>query len=193
MSGGILTRISICKSNSWKRDREFDLKKEINGILDDMGNFVDISKYEILECDDGYNLNLKVDCVNENIYDLLVEMNKVNKRINFVDMDYDVSSIDDEYIKEHPMTCSIGESHYVLKYNDCEENDHQLYFPLYWILSSKKYFDNVYVYGAIIPIWYDCNKISFEDETFILMLMNTMKTKYFKSELSKCLVFEVLG
>ena len=38
MSGGILTRISICKSNSWKRDREFDLKKEINGILDDMGN-----------------------------------------------------------------------------------------------------------------------------------------------------------
>ena len=163
MSGGILTRISICKTNSWNSNSDFDLKKEINGILDDIGNFVDISKYELKESVDGYDLNLKVDYINKNIYALLIEMSQISKIFHFVDMDYDVSSIDDKYIKEHPITCFIEDDHYVLKY------------------------------GAIIPIWIDCYKIFSDDEIFILTLMNTMKTKYFDSELSKCLIFEVLG
>lgn len=193
MSGGILTRISICKTNNWNSNNDFDLKKEINGILDDIGNFVDISKYELKESVDGYDLNLKVDYINENIYALLIEMSQISKIFHFVDMDYDVSSIDDKYIKEHPITCFVEDDHYVLKYNDSEDMDYEIDFPLRWILSNKKYFNNVEVLGAIIPIWIDCHKIFSDDEIFILTLMNTMKTKYFDSELSKCLIFEVLG
>lgn len=193
MSGGILTRISICKSNSWRSNKDFDLKKEINGIIDDIGNFVDISKYDVLECDDGYELNLNVEFINDNIYDLLVEMNKINDRINFVSLDYDVSSINNEFIKEHPITCFVERDIYHLDYDGYKKNDFQIYRPLYWILSNREYFHNVEVYGSIIPIWYDVDKFFHEDESFILIMMNTMKTKYFKSDLSKCLIFEVLG
>ena len=193
LSGGILTRISIRKATGWRSDNNFDLKKEFDKVLDDISKFIDISKYDISEYNGVYNLSLNVDFINENIYDLLVEMNQVNDRISFVDLDYDVSSISDEYVKNHPITCCVEEDNYVLKYDGCENNEYQLYFPFYWIMSNEKLFYNVDVYGSVIPIWFDIGKFSHEDETFILMMMNTMKTKYFKSELSKCLIFEVIG
>ena len=196
ISSGILTEISIKKrKDSWYTDSNFDIKKQIDEILNDINKIIDTSKYDIIEKSDEFILKLDTDFINKNIYDLLVEMNNINHRINFINaiIEDKVDCIDSEFKKKHPITCTFNGDNYIIKCGDMVRYDEIPFSPFYWLLSNKKLFYNVEIYGSMIPIWIDYQKISSDDETFLLMVLNKMKTKYFKSELSKCVIFEVIG
>lgn len=197
MSAGLLTEINIRKNRAWYANENFDLKKEKNKIFEQLSKFVDITKYYVFEDEKGYCLKIKLDFINENIYDLVEEMNEMNSRINFINMIFDdrIECLDDNFKKEHPIKCYIDRDRkeFIIESDEnCSYSD-RLYYPFHWIISDEQLFKEISVNGSILPIWFDIGKFNGEDETFMLMAMNTMKTKYFKSELSKCLIFEIIG
>lgn len=193
VSAGILTNIEIVKKNNHYSSANFDLKKEINNVLKEINKMVDITAYDIKEDEDGFILKLKQEYLKENFYDLFTEMTKINNEYGRF---YNCLNSEEKFpIEKEKIDISIDEENeYQLHYGEEKSSNFYIFYPLFWILSAKsKLYDDVSISGSILPIWVDIDKIDGEDETSILWIMNMMKNKFFKSKLSKCLIFEIIG
>ena len=186
-SAGLLTKIYINKKNSWRSIDNYYIKENLQSILNDT------SKYEITFNEDSVCLQLDLNYVNKHLHDLLIEMSKIHKKNSFVNSIIDSDTLDTEnYVHEQEIKCNEKYDRYCMDtyYGECYEN--YLDYPLYWINTDRKIIDNVEVSGSYIPIWHDLFKVFMEDSSFVLMILNKAKNSYFESELSKCLIFEIV-
>lgn len=197
---GILTEITINQKNlQWNPDY-FNMKNETENILKDIGRIINTDAYNITKMDNGnLVLNLKTDFIDKHFCNLIKEIREVTKSDYYINKLYDYQYRDDYKNEDEidpenmKISTSIVNDEYIIQYDNYKLYSERFYFPFYWILSDKRLFDSVTVKGSIVPIWIDENKIVCEDESFLLKIMNIMKTKCFKSELYKCLVFEIFG
>lgn len=201
LSCNLLTTMEIRKRSGFGA-QDIDYLKEKDGILRDMSRVIDVSKYDVSVFEDGILLNLKLDFINENIYDLVYELYKSPIGNYVLDTVADIYKYDEnftlnkfkELFKIQANIVEYGSDEiYRLFVNDDYDSEDRLYDPLYWAFNDSKYSRFLRIDASAITLWIDCGKIVTENEYILLCLLNKMKLKYFKTPLSKCISFEIIG
>ena len=168
---GLLTTISIRKRKSnWYTDNNFSIKEQYENIIEEMNKIIDTSKYDVVESDNRYDFHLKLDFINENIYDLLEEMEYITPtkyifedlyNVKPTEVDYESKDYKDKY----PLICSINENgNYAFVSDNNEKAEFTIFGNFNWIFNSKYLANNIDVYGAVIIIWQDFYKYDGEYE-----------------------------
>ena len=203
LTSGLLTSIFVEKRKdnwSFNINKNFDLKKEYNNLIQKMNLIINTSKYNVIEKEDGYVFNLKLEFINNNIHDLLIEMDSLFKTRYLIEMLYDYDTAveidykDSKFKTKYPLKCIINDEKYYAFINGDEKlSEDYVYEDFDWFFNDSYFYNNVKITGYIIPLWMDDAKYVGEDDTCMLKIINNMKSSYYKSKLAKCLIYVVLG
>ncbi len=198
LANGVMTRFEIAKKDTSYSDEKFNLEKEMNNILKEINKTIDTSLYEITSKSKGHWIfSLKPEIFNKNIHDLIRELcpltcPNVNSFI-YIYREIKEKKIDiqsKKFEENYPINCKVdSEGNYYVKVN--EEEQAENFTTLYWILNDRRLFYNVKIGSTVILLWSDEDKYIGEDETWMLKIINNMKTKYYNSLLSKALIYLV--
>lgn len=191
LCNGILTGFQINKDLS--RGGKINVKEELENILNELSDVIDLSLYNLVdENEDSLLYAIKREVVDEKIYELIEEIDDLTP-VNCYPF-AEIAMIGNNAKEKFPLKCEVDEYdekglYYINFYGDkIKEEETE---PLYWTLSDDRLRSGVSVYGWAIKLWHDHSKFGCEDETFMLMTMNNMKSKYYKSKLSGALIYYV--
>lgn len=186
ISYGILTDIHI-------KDRlHREENKEV--ILDGIKKHIDITKYNIIDEGDSYYLKLKIDYINNNIYELIEELLEFQGKRKFLYglfQDEIKISSKEELKEKYQVICKNNEKKdsYYIESDGIEHYSTWFFQPFYWMRRSISCYDDIIIRGSVLPIWMWYIDTDVDDTA--LKLLNELKVKAFKSELSKCCIYEV--
>ena len=196
---GVLTRIKIIKGGS---NPDYKISKEKENIIKQLNKYVDISNYEIEEYENGFELDLKKEIFNENIYALFEELDTVidcTKKYLYdtreSELCLELKKYDDNYKYESDYEKEHNYGDFQVKTKDDQYRLDQVYYPsVDWLLyGNRTMIRNLIVRIDIVNLWRDEDKILTEDDYSLLHIMNTIKTKYFNTPLSKNLIIYISG
>lgn len=196
LGASIPTRLLIKKAkNSFTK---IDVIKDQEKIIDKINEYIDLSFYYITYGEDYIYLRLNEKKTNEYLKELLKEINPImgmdrylffnlyrdentkeefkfdNTHIKYIetedDSNYFISGDNDKYMLKEVYTCLDGAP---------------------WLFDFKDEFYDLRTSMQAINIWINFEKFFSEDENVLLMLMNKFAKTYFKSKLSKVMIFNI--
>ena len=179
-----------------KNDKPFE-KEELNKLKQSVGKIFNLDLYNVKEEENLISLEIKKDMFNENIHDLCRELNKSFFLLNFTLYDDEYWS-EDKPNEEWPISLIKTEDgkKYMLELGENANNNYESE-DLSWFGFSpllRREIPNwrdysFYIEG--IKLFFDIDKVDFEDQTEILCLLNWFKKDYFKNKLSGSIVFHI--
>lgn len=196
LGASIPTRLLIKKG----RDSfsKIDVIKEQEKIINKINEYIDLSFYYITYGEDYIYLRLNEKKTNEYLKGLLKEINPIMEMDRYLFFNL----YRDENTKEE---FKFDNTH--IKYIETEDdsnyfisgdNDKYMLKEVYacldgapWLFDFKDEFHGLKVSMQTINIWINFEKIFSEDENVLLMLMNKFAKTYFKSKLSKIMIFNI--
>lgn len=203
LANGIPTKICV-----FLRKNQVMMKNDLKEIQEDLSKYVDLSMYEATEYADAFVFELKKEVFNQNIHELIKEIDSLTPCDSylFCNLFYNqnINVLNDDFDKINIELCKYGDN---LKFEDenrLKENDYYIKsedsyitevnsFPYqFWVLDKEvktRYYVNMY----FMMLWSDCDKYCGEDETQMLSILNNMKSSYYKSTLSKSLIYFIQG
>lgn len=203
LANGIPTKICV-----FLRKNQVTLKDDLNEIKIDLSKYVDLSMYETIVYDDAFEFKLKKEIFNKNIHELIKEIDPITPCDSylFCNLFYNqkIDVLSDEFNKikielnkygddlEFENQNYITEDEYYIKSKDSYIKEANSFPYQFWVLDNdvrKRYYVNM----DFIMLWLDYDKYDGEDETQMLRILNNMKTSYYKSVLSKSLVYFIRG
>lgn len=197
----ILTTLVIRrKKPQWfsEYDEEFDFKKQLDNIKRNLDGIIDTSKYDVKVNKNGIVFNLKLNFINDIIYDLLKELDPFLTVRCFIEELYGreiASNIDfnsPDLNKKYPLICNKDDC-YKFQIDESEVSENDYFCDLEWLINDEYLSDNISISAGMIIIWSDFWKYIGESEYNLMRIINIMKGSYFKSKLSKSLLFAVIG
>lgn len=182
-SYGIATRVTVTRKN----DNE---KVEKDKIFKQLGNYIDVDTYNVLENDNEMVLSIKEDFVNDNINKFLQEImplgqfycSMLEKKVNDnTKVSYELSTSED----------NKNDKRHVLKVGTTKlyEMAQALSFGNNWVFNENYFIREYSVFIELITLWIDACKIDGEDVSELLRITNSLKTNYFDNPLGKDLIF----
>ncbi len=200
LATGISTSIVIKKKDGWESSEEFNVLENKDDILKDLNNMIDVSKYECIYGNDYITLQLKIEHFNDNIHELIKELypmincescilSNCEKKVKILSKEFNK--------KDFPLTISNKKRNeeniiYCIQ-SDYEEKLNYFISPEYYLFENYEYKKNIKVDLYFINLWQDFHKYDGEDETKMLEIINKMSRFYYKSPLSKNMLFYILG
>lgn len=197
---GISTSIVIKKKYGWESSEKFNVLENKDDILKDLNNMIDVSKYECIYDNDYIVLQLKTEHFNDNIHELIKELypmincescilSNCKKKVKILSKEFNK--------KDFPLTISNKKRNeeniiYCIQ-SDYEEKLNYFISPEYYLFENYEYKKNIKVDLYFINLWQDFHKYDGEDETKMLEIINKMSRFYYKSPLSKNMLFYILG
>ena len=182
-SYGIATRVTVTRKNE-------NEKVEKDKIFKQLGNYLDVDTYNVLENENEMVLSIKEDFVNDNINKFLQEImplgqfycSMLEKKVN----DNTKTSYE-LYVDEEGKT---SENH-VLKVGTDElyERAEALWFDNNWVFNENYFIHEYSVFIELITLWIDACKVDGEDVSELLRITNSLKANYFDNPLGKDLIF----
>ena len=199
-ANGVATTIIIRNKKSSIFEK-IDLKLNKKRILNQINKYLSIKDYRISFDKDIILLRIKKDIFNKNIHSLLKEIDSLtdcndylshylfNKKINVNSCDFNP----DNYKIILQKSKEDG-SYYINAHNIITEDMCGAYTCNSWIFWDDYKLRNTLRadIGAIL-LWFDSEKYIGEDESKILSILNTLKTRYYKTPLSKDMIFYISG
>ena len=192
VGNGLATTIAV---NS--RYREYDILSHKKEILASIGKLINLDLYDVSLYENGFDLHLKVDLINEHLKDLLREVSFNERHINVLSDSYEYQELDklDDFWNSDFSVEVNKSNHYVLK-----ANGHELSKEEYLLAEcfNQVYLRDcegdqfIFISVCIIPLGMDCDKIVVEDETYLLYLLN-MDLKRYQNPLSTAFVYAIIG
>ena len=196
LGASIPTRLLIKKTKNYFT--KIDVIKDQEKILKQINEYIDLSFYYIDYGEDYIYLRLNEKKTNEYLKELLKEINPImgmdrylffnlyrdentkeefkfdNTHIKYIetedDSNYFISGDNDKYMLKEVYTCLDGAP---------------------WLFDFKDEFYDLRTSMQAINIWINFEKIFSEDENVLLMLINKFAKTYFKSKLSKVMIFNI--
>lgn len=198
LSCGVVTKIELIE----ERDTNYKISEHEDDVICQLNKYINISDYDIIEYKNALGFELQIDVFNQNINSLFDELDTIidckekwlyNHREETISLE--LNQYDDDYPYESDYSKERDYGNYYIKTSNSKYGDEETYPPgNYWILHGNfSMLDNLKVYIHVIPLWFDSNKISTESEYHLLHIINTLKTKYFKTPLSKNLIIYIDG
>ncbi len=179
-----------------KNDKPLD-KEELNKLKKSVGKIFDLDLYNVKEEENLISLEIKKDIFNANIHELCRELNKSFFLLEFTLYDDEYWS-EDKPDEEWPISLTKTEdgNKYMLELGengniDFKSEDLSWYgfSPLLRREISNWRDYNFYIQG--IKLFFDVDKVDFEDETEFVCLLNWFKKDYFKNKLSGSTIFHI--
>lgn len=214
LANGIATKLVIVKKKDYIN---FDFKKEQDKILNHSNQYIDVSSYDIKTCDDELVLCIKKDFFYKHIHSLLKEIEPLTNPdvyflFNLYGDDYKNIDINSDKFNNtnYPLELKFCDQNYQFKDNyerHCLENkfyvdnkdnkiiENDVFITSnYWLFrDNKELRDKLEIYTSVIMLWIDWSKIDIESETHLLLILNTLKNKYYKNPLARDLVYFIEG
>lgn len=196
LSLGIVTTLRIEKKKDIWKQNDIDLFKSKEEIKKELEKTFDISNYDWYDCEDSFVLTLKPEHFNANIHELIKELYPL------IDCRIDLFGDSDDY-QNIKLDENFNSDNYPITIEAKEKGFRCSWYSTEWLDSSggverslfdnKEYCKKINITAWYIPFWYDCSKISMEDETILLSIMNKMSRTYLKTALSKNILFFIVG
>ncbi len=198
LANGVLTQFSVKRVKRSFYDENYNLEKELDNVLKEMNKMIDTSNYELTAKEkDYYVFSLKSTFFEENIHELIKETSKMTlPNVNdFYTNGFNEKLVESEnFAKQFPFKAKIDKNgEYSIKMRDEEIRLDFPFDPFYWMIREDILLRNIMVRGETLLLWCDDSKYVGEDETAMLEIINTMKRKYYKSKLSKSLIYYISG
>ena len=196
LGASIPTRLLIKKTKNYFT--KIDVIKDQEKILKQINEYIDLSFYNIDYGEDYIYLRLNEMKTNEYLKELLEEINPIMKMKGYLffnlyrdentkeEFKFDNTHI--EYIKTE------DDSFYYIVGDDEKYKLREKYACLdgaRWLFDFKDEFYDLRVSMQVINIWINFEKFFSEDESVLLRLMNKFAKSYFKSKLSKVMIFNI--
>lgn len=195
---GVVTKIELIE----RTDVDYKILENKDKVIEQLNKYIDTSNYDVVEYPNALGLELKLDVFNQNINSLFDELDtlvdcKKNWFYNHKEetISLELNRYDDDYDYESDWQKERNYGNFYIKTEKHEYGDDQTYPPgNYWILYDEyELRKNLKVYIHVLPLWYDFYKVSIESEFYLLHILNTLKTKYFQTILSKSLIIYISG
>ncbi len=197
---GIATSIVMKKKDGWESSEKFNVLENKDDMLKDLNNMIDVSKYECIYGNDYIVLQLKTEHFNDNIHELIKELYPMVNCENCIlsNCEKKVKILSNKFNKkDFPLTISNkkrnAENIIYCVQSDYEEKLNYFTSPEYYLFENYEYKKNVKIDLYFINLWQDFDKYDGEDETKMLEIINKMSRLYYKSSLSKNMLFYMLG
>lgn len=185
------------------KGKEYDIKKVKEKIISDLSNFLDLSKYNCTEYDNGFVFKIKPKHFQDNVHELLKEIYPLIRCDNFLygTKFQDINIMSDAFNKKDvPLIIKQFEKDeyghrkgdFYKEWSKVEE-DLPMEWPEFWIFKERELKRNVSIQMLYINLWRDWDKIFNEDDTNLICIMNTLLQGHFKSPLSKNCLFYISG
>lgn len=198
ISCGVVTKIEIIEKNN----ENYKILENKHDVTEQLNKYINVSDYDIIEYDNALGFELKIDIFNQNINSLFDELDTIidcKKRWLYDHREETITLELDQYNDDYPYKSDLEKEryygNYYVKTKNDEYGDEETYPPSNcWILHNNfTMLNNLKVYIHVIPLWFDLNKISIESEYHLLHIINTLKTGFFKTPLSKNLIIYISG
>lgn len=192
IAGGIATGILIEGKHGYNlRERKEEIMKQLNRRLN-------MSVYNIEENDCEICLYLKKEYIENNIHELVKEVATVMNVSDYFLYHLDVKKVEDFTLEKCPVKVTEKNNPYnkSMEYliNDKIGEQWACFQNFSYILLDEILWDrNLEISIRFIPIFIDFSKISIENHTVLLQLLNIFSKAYFKSNLSNNFLFYIDG
>ena len=182
-SYGIATRVTVTRKNESE-------KVEKDKIFNQLGNYIDVDTYNVLENDNEMVLSIKEDFVNDNINKFLQEIMPLGQSYCSMleeKVDDNTKTSYELYVDEEGKT----DENHVLKVGTDElyERAEALWFDNNWVFNENYFIHEYSVFIELITLWIDACKVDGEDVSELLRITNSLKANYFENPLGKDLIF----
>ena len=214
LGNGIVNKVLIKKNNN----SNFDFLSNKDKLLETIGKYICLKHYDVEEGSDYIYLELKKEVFNNNIHSLIKEINNLtntktdflngyyyeiekdldvmDKSFNKDDYSFKLKEYDDSfnYHNEFERESKYGESYIELNGEEFKGTSKLYYFDNYWMFFKENDINREFKINIdFIGLWSQISKFFSENESEVLHILNTIKTSYYKTELSKDLIFFVFG
>lgn len=197
LAASIPTQLFIKKKS--ERFANLDLVKDKEKILNQINKYIDLSFYDIEGNEEQIHLKLIEEKTNKYLKELLEEINPI------LDLDYYLQYC----LFDREDNAKLQYDNIVIK-KDIKPNDIDYYMTAGkhkceieedwactdgapWLFDLEDEFKLIGVRMFSIHIWLDFPKYFGENENKMLLLLNKFSKNYFKSELSKVMIFNIFG
>ena len=197
LAASIPTQLFIKKKS--ERFANLDLVKDKEKILNQINKYIDLSFYDIEGNEEQIHLKLIEEKANKYLKELLEEINPI------LDLDYYLQYC----LFDREDNAKLQYDNIVIK-KDIKPNDIDYYMTAGkhkceieedwactdgapWLFDLEDEFKLIGVRMFSIHIWLDFPKYYGENENKMLLLLNKFSKNYFKSELSKVMIFNIFG
>lgn len=197
LAASIPTQLFIKKKS--ERFANLDLVKDKEKILNQINKYIDLSFYDIEGNEEQIHLKLIEEKANKYLKELLEEINPI------LDLDYYLQYC----LFDREDNAKLQYDNIVIK-KDIKPNDIDYYMTAGkhkceieedwactdgapWLFDLEDEFKLIGVRMFSIHIWLDFPKYFGENENKMLLLLNKFSKNYFKSELSKVMIFNIFG
>lgn len=197
LAASIPTQLFIKKKS--ERFTNLDLVKDKEKILNQINKYIDLSFYDIEGNEEQIHLKLIEEKANKYLKELLEEINPI------LDLDYYLQYC----LFDREDNAKLQYDNIVIK-KDIKPNDIDYYMTAGkhkceieedwactdgapWLFDLEDEFKLIGVRMFSIHIWLDFPKYFGENENKMLLLLNKFSKNYFKSELSKVMIFNIFG
>lgn len=178
-----------------KDNKPFDVE-ELNNTKRALKRIFNFDLYNIKEDKNLIRLELKKDIFDSNIHDLCIELKNSLYQSNFLLYENDYLNKPKE---NWPITLikTQDDKKYMVKLTENSSSSNTVCRDLYWFGFSpllrrdiKNWRDYIFNIEGI-HLFLNINKISSEDETELICLLNWFKKDYFKNKLSDSIIFYI--
>lgn len=197
LAASIPTQLFIKKKS--ERFANLDLVKDKEKILNQINKYIDLSFYDIEGNEEQIHLKLIEEKANKYLKELLEEINPI------LDLDYYLQYC----LFDREDNAKLQYDNIIIK-KDIKPNDIDYYMTAGkhkceieedwactdgapWLFDLEDEFKLIGVRMFSIHIWLDFPKYFGENENKMLLLLNKFSKNYFKSELSKVMIFNIFG
>lgn len=199
ISNGIVIGIEIYSSKKEKKDiKDLEIIKEHLSKYFCLDYYdLDLEKYENAFC-----FYIKKEMLEDNIHDCIKDFSRLkNPNLKFVFedevIDYNSKEFNqDKYPLKLEEVKKYGETNLEIAGKVGFFSSGSIFGDPYWLYRDCNllgYRGKYRIDLTIKMLWNDYSKISMEDETELLYIMNKMKNDYFKNSLAQCTTFFIDG
>lgn len=198
LAAGLPTRITIKNRKDIFTNNSINITKDKDIILEKINQYIDLSFYELKNINDTIYLELNIEKANKHLKELLEEINPIMNLNSY--LYYNLSDEDiEESLKSNSITIknekANNEEKYYLKGNNQNDYIKEEYICLNgapWLFDlESNLFRYIYISMKSLHLWINFDKFFSEDESTILMILNKFSKSYFKSNLSKAIIFYI--
>lgn len=213
LANGVVVNLQIVKREN---GRDLDISKQKDKIILQLSKFLNMENYSLEEYDNGYEFTLKKDFFDNHIHELIREINpitdcreclfyssngknykdiKVDENFNKKNYPIELCLYDDSYNYQSDWQKDKMMGNFYMKIENEEVNLTEPFFPsnVWLIADNRELFDNFKVYISFAMLWSTIDKVSFEDDSTLLFILNHFARKTLTSPLSKNLLFFIEG
>ena len=193
LAAAIPTKIGIRNRTDFYALKEVDIFKDKDLILNKLSEYIDTNFYDISYEEDMLCLELNQEKTNKYLEEFLEEINDI---LDLSDYLFYMLFKEDTEIKLNSIFLKVNEERecYLTRKNSNKyiEEESACFDGAPWAFDlDNKFYKSIRLSINAINLWVEIDKFECEDESKMLQLLNKFSKSYFKSELSKIMMFHI--